>query len=272
MRRTMVAGFGIAAFFCAGLVQGQGPGAMPAAEVQVRATAFASDLPPDAPEWGISAPIAYVVPGWTFNNRGDAQHDVYLGYMYNSGVGSDGFTQTVHVPSGAVIEGLTLFYYDADASADVSFAFSVYRGTPSAGFVPENLLADASTGSTGYQGGYRPLSVPVTVRNVDPFSGEISMYYLLLAMAPSGTATDLRFGGAVVWYRLQISPVALLPTFSDVPTNYWAFRHIEVLAASGITTGCGGGNFCPENPVTRAEMAVFLAKALGLHWPDGTPQ
>jgi hypothetical protein len=36
------------------------------------------------------------------------------------------------------------------------------------------------------------------------------------------------------------------------------------LAASGITGGCGGGNFCPDNPVTRRQMAIFLSKALGL--------
>jgi hypothetical protein len=28
----------------------------------------------------------------------------------------------------------------------------------------------------------------------------------------------------------------------------------------GITSGCGSGNFCPGNPVTRAQMAVFLLK------------
>jgi hypothetical protein len=36
---------------------------------------------------------------------------------------------------------------------------------------------------------------------------------------------------------------------------------IERLAADGITGGCGGGNFCPNSPVTRGEMAVFLVAA-----------
>ena len=35
---------------------------------------------------------------------------------------------------------------------------------------------------------------------------------------------------------------------------------IEQLATEGITTGCGGGNYCPTNPVTRQQMAVFLLK------------
>ncbi len=45
------------------------------------------------------------------------------------------------------------------------------------------------------------------------------------------------------------------------------FQFIEALYASGITAGCGGGNYCPDSPLTRGQMAVFLAKALGLQWP-----
>ena len=36
---------------------------------------------------------------------------------------------------------------------------------------------------------------------------------------------------------------------------------IKALAAEGITGGCGGGNYCPTNPVRRDQMAVFLLKA-----------
>lgn len=37
---------------------------------------------------------------------------------------------------------------------------------------------------------------------------------------------------------------------------------IERLAAAGITTGCAPDRFCPEDPVTRAQMAAFLHRAL----------
>ena len=49
--------------------------------------------------------------------------------------------------------------------------------------------------------------------------------------------------------------------FSDVPLDYWAAAWIKQLAADQVTAGCGSGNYCPEAPVTRAEMAVFLLKA-----------
>ena len=48
--------------------------------------------------------------------------------------------------------------------------------------------------------------------------------------------------------------------FPDVPCSLVFAPWIEALAAAGITTGCGGGNFCPENLVTRRQMAVFLLK------------
>jgi hypothetical protein len=56
-------------------------------------------------------------------------------------------------------------------------------------------------------------------------------------------------------------PAGTGTVFADVPISYWAVNWIEKSFADGITAGCGGGNYCPENPVTRAEMAVFLLKA-----------
>ena len=48
--------------------------------------------------------------------------------------------------------------------------------------------------------------------------------------------------------------------FDDVPAGAFAAAWIERLAADGVTSGCGGGNYCPGNPVTRAQMAVFLLR------------
>ena len=53
-----------------------------------------------------------------------------------------------------------------------------------------------------------------------------------------------------------------------MPATDAGFPYIEALVASGITAGCGGGNYCPNAGLTRRQMAVFLAKALGLHWPN----
>lgn len=65
-------------------------------------------------------------------------------------------------------------------------------------------------------------------------------------------------------YGSNYSPPPAIGTFTDVPTTYWAAAWIEQLALEGITSGCGGSNYCPDNPVTRAQMAIFLVKAFNL--------
>jgi hypothetical protein len=65
---------------------------------------------------------------------------------------------------------------------------------------------------------------------------------------------------------LAINPPACVPgqeMFNDVPASSPFCAFIEELSRRGITGGCGGGNFCPGDPVTRQQMAVFLIKALG---------
>jgi S-layer homology domain len=77
-----------------------------------------------------------------------------------------------------------------------------------------------------------------------------------------------KFNDVAIGYHRIVSAAPASPTFLDVPMSNPQFQFVEALAASGITVGCGGGNYCPNNPVTRGQMAVYLAKALGLHWPN----
>lgn len=59
-------------------------------------------------------------------------------------------------------------------------------------------------------------------------------------------------------------PPAMGTMFYDVPSSYWAAAYIEQLAREGITSGCGGGNYCPENPAPRDQMAVFMVLTFNL--------
>jgi hypothetical protein len=52
--------------------------------------------------------------------------------------------------------------------------------------------------------------------------------------------------------------------FPDVPCPSPFANWVEQLAAEGITGGCGGGNYCPQNANTRGQMAVFLVKTFKL--------
>ena len=54
--------------------------------------------------------------------------------------------------------------------------------------------------------------------------------------------------------------------FDDVPVTRWAADWIEQLYQEGITKGCRTNplRYCPKNPLTRAQMAVFMMRTFGL--------
>jgi photosystem II stability/assembly factor-like uncharacterized protein len=54
------------------------------------------------------------------------------------------------------------------------------------------------------------------------------------------------------------------PMFADVPVSSPYCKWIEELARRGVVSGCGGGNYCPTNPVTRGQMGVFISATFGL--------
>lgn len=69
-------------------------------------------------------------------------------------------------------------------------------------------------------------------------------------------------------FRQTPAESSFVDTFLDVPVSHPFFRFICALQAAGITTGCSNSPplYCPDDPVTRGQMAVFLSKALGLHF------
>lgn len=61
-----------------------------------------------------------------------------------------------------------------------------------------------------------------------------------------------------------VSPAAtaaIQVDFLDAPPPYLFHDFIDTIARNGITAGCGLGNYCPDAPNTRAQMAVFLLKS-----------
>jgi len=53
-----------------------------------------------------------------------------------------------------------------------------------------------------------------------------------------------------------------LATFSDVPTDHWAFKYVEYAAANTIVGGYDDGTYRPAVEVDRGQMAVFIARAI----------
>lgn len=56
---------------------------------------------------------------------------------------------------------------------------------------------------------------------------------------------------------------AIVAGFTDVPDDHPHAAGIEYLAGTGITGGCDEGRFCPDDPVTRGQMATFIRRLSG---------
>ncbi|NOZ79956.1 MAG: S-layer homology domain-containing protein [Acidobacteria bacterium] len=175
----------------------------------------------------------------------------------------------LNLPNGAEIDDVYANVYDNTPNASWRLFVTVYEhdGSPSYSYLSDTT----ESGTPGYTSLPASFSTPPVFHewaNIDGDSsyGDVAFTF---ALVPQGTYSEvfaLRFGGVSVGWKRTISPAPAGATFNDVPVGSFGFQQIEALAASGITAGCGGGNFCPNGTLTRAQMAVFLAKALGLHW------
>lgn len=168
------------------------------------------------------------------------------------------FHGTPHLPSGALVTGLYLHGCVADGSFDSlgGNIFSCnYYGASCTALTP----AFDTVSGCGYD--FMDLSAAGYVVDNSPFGNQLVIW--LYTAATDGSDS---FSGVTLEYVLQVSPSPGVATFPDVPTGDLGFQYVEALVASGITGGCGGGLYCPDSPVTRRQMAIFIAKALGLHW------
>lgn len=55
--------------------------------------------------------------------------------------------------------------------------------------------------------------------------------------------------------------------FDDVPASHPFCPFIEDIARRGIAAGCGGGNFCPSEALTRGQMATFVSRTMAAARP-----
>ncbi len=81
---------------------------------------------------------------------------------------------------------------------------------------------------------------------------------------PSDVVTRGQMAGFLT--RALGLPTAPSP-FSDTVGSPFE-REIGGLALAGITDGCGSGQFCPDQPMSREQMAAFLVRAYSLYRPD----
>ena len=68
---------------------------------------------------------------------------------------------------------------------------------------------------------------------------------------------------AQVLYNLEGRPAAAGASFSDVPLSAWYAQAASWAMETGIFSGYGSGNFGPEDPITREQLAVVLYRYAG---------
>jgi len=52
------------------------------------------------------------------------------------------------------------------------------------------------------------------------------------------------------------------PTFPDVPADWWAYKYVEHAVAKNVVSGYDDGSYHPTEEVDRAQMAVYIARAM----------
>jgi hypothetical protein len=195
---------------------------------------------------------------------------VFLGVArYTAGCGGC-LEAPLRLPSGAKLTSLEVDGIDGDAGDDFRGSLLVCdrfglncSQHPAAGAGPADCI-DPGWICSGLNFADGPTLETADLTLDDVVVDNTQHSYLLWGSADSSSAA---LGGMIVGYALQVSAAPPTSDFADVPTSSPQFQFIEALYASGITAGCGSGNFCPNAPLTRGQMAVFLSKALGLQWP-----
>ena len=162
---------------------------------------------------------------------------------------------TLDLPGGVVIDYVGV---NTATSVDAAMGLTLHFRDHLGGTAPlASFSFPAHDFATDYAG---PLGILIPA-NID------RVFVFDVEQAPG--LLDFQFFGYVeIWWRRVVSNAPATPTFGDVPASHPFYQYIEALAKSRITGGCGGGNYCPDLPLTRGQMAVFLSKALGLHWPS----
>ncbi len=206
--------------------------------------------------YGTSSLTAHTIPAFAFAAIDDSIQNPSL-YNRYSPTGQE-VEAPLFLPNGALIESIELQGCDTHAAGAI--VFILIRVNSDGTFV---TLSDL--GTTGFSEtpgcGFFPVAL-TSFHTVD--NG--NTYYVALR---GHTTNATSYTAVRVRYRLQVSPAPAVATFPvDVPTTHPFFRFIEALASAGITAGTGPGQFSPDNPVTRGQMAVFLSIALGLHFPN----
>jgi hypothetical protein len=189
---------------------------------------------------------------WDFETDRSADTWTYAGtnFMERYTITGDGFWNApVRLPSGCRVTAIYYYYYRTAGSVSMSF----YRANSS--------TSSSTLFNTSYSGPLSGHLVTSAGLNVRIANG--TGYYFVRFILGTGSSKRL-WGVRILWERDQGPAGSQI--FFDVPPSNIFYQSINNMYRSGITQGCPFPNYCPNQFVTRGQMAAFLARALGLYW------
>jgi hypothetical protein len=86
---------------------------------------------------------------------------------------------------------------------------------------------------------------------------------------PDASITRAEFAAMLV-KALRLSTYGTTDSFTDVNTESWYYGSANAAAAAGLVSGTGDNRFEPNALITREQMAVMVAKALGAKAPTAS--
>jgi hypothetical protein len=235
-------------------------------------------------EFGTNLNRTYVSPLEFHNDYDGSGLQLWNGGYYIAPYGNPYtyYRAPVNFPDGAQLCYMSIYAYDNGASSNriEAYLMSYEGGIPTiagTGVVArqatqttwDGILSYASSGEEFVAinvGGPATGGPPncITINNDVLHGGHQYAISIFLPAPLNSTSWNSAFKAIEFgWYRAA-SPAPASATFSDVPSTNTFFAAIEALSAAGITHGCGAGTFCPNEAVTRGQMAAFLSRALGL--------
>jgi plastocyanin len=215
----------------------------------------------------LSSEIAVTLSAWNFDADGADAADTVANADNTRTLtaGSATLRAGLTVPAGALITGVEVAGCD-NGSGTLDATLKECADPP--GTTPVGVCNTVATASLSVGGGGCGFAFG------SPTAGSVSWTtdnYGYTYIVEASLSNNQALRSVRVFYKKQISPPPTTATFGDVPTNHGFFQFIEAMVKAGITSGCLAGNppnYCPDNPVTRGQMAVFLSRLGGLNWPN----
>lgn len=250
-----------------------GPDRNGAVSASVQGSAENPDARPMAApsDFGTSDEAIRTVHGFAFQPResGTQINGSVLTGRYVTGGDSFLYAPMPEIPNGATLTQVVFYIQDTHATADFRGRFCRHWTDSNLGTgLGFDCPVDISSAGTTANLIFTSTSTPIRYRfDIDGNSTIDVVSYTLSGSWGTSVAGEIRLRQVRLLYRRNVSPAPAFATFADVPVGSAQHRFVEALVAAGITGGCGGGNYCPGQAVTRGQMAVFISAALGLHWP-----